>query len=120
MAIADKFVPDKENGSMAGPRLLEMLVDGAITIASGKVFITKATAGAITLDTPPVGMDGAEISIISTTAAAHVVVAAAGIGGGTTARDTMTFGGAINDSIRLTAWNGLWYLDGDTRNVTIA
>lgn len=93
--------------------------DGAITIKSGVVFITKGTAAAITLASPTTADNGKQLTIISTTAAAHTVTYTAGFGGGTTARDVATFGGAINDSFVIVAYNGVWYAQ-NTRNVTFA
>lgn len=121
MAISDSFAPAITDGSMAQfpPRVQTLSADGAITIADGVVFITKGTAAAITIDDPPTTMDGATLRIISTTAAAHTVTYTAGFGGGTTARDVATFGGAINDGMVITAKSGVWYIS-STRNVTAA
>lgn len=95
--------------------------DGAIAPVDGAVFITKGTAAALTLASPVSGTDdGVRIEIVSTTAAAHTVTCTAGFGGGTTARDVATFGGAINDSMIIEAYQGLWYLVSAPRNVTIA
>ena len=122
MAIADKFSPDTNlSGAADGfPQpYLEMAADGACTIAHGTVFITKAGVCAITLDTPPVNMNGAVLRFVSSTAQAHTVTHTPGFGGGTTARDVATWGGAINDGMVLLAYAGVWYVS-STRNVTIA
>jgi len=96
------------------------LVDGAITIRNGQVFITKATAAALTLTSPTAGTeDGFTLEIVSSTAAAHTVTCTAGFGGGTTSRDLATFGGAINDGFTIRAIGGVWWAIA-TRNVTIA
>lgn len=120
MAIDDTFVPARPNGPGHSPRVLAMAADGAITIADGKVFVTKGTACVMTIDTPPTSMNGAKLEIISTTAAAHTLTHTPGFGGGTTARDVATWGGAINDSLCIVAYEGVWYIDGAPRNVTIA
>jgi len=93
----------------------------AITNKCGYVFITKATAATdATLASPTSGTDdGKQLVIISKTAAAHVITCTAGFGGGTTARDVATFGGAINDGLVLVAVDGVWWVS-STRNVTIA
>lgn len=103
----------------------DVSADGAITIQHGNVLITKGTAAALTLASPTAGLvangghDGIEISFVSSTAAAHTITCTAGFGGGTTARDVATFGGAIQDGMRIFAYNGVWYVK-DTRNVTLA
>jgi hypothetical protein len=119
--IADSFTPNITDGSISRPpmRTQTLAADGAITIAAGVVFITKATAAAITIDDPPTTMDGAELRIVSTTAAAHTVTNTTGFGGGTTTRDVATWGGAISDGMVLVAKSGVWYVS-STRNVTIA
>lgn len=119
MPIPDSFVPDKMNGPAAGPPIRVLSTDGAVPIAAGIVFITKATAAVITLDTPPMEMNGATLKIISTTAAAHTVTHTPGFGGGGAARDVATFGGAISDGLELAAYNGVWYV-ANSRNITIA
>lgn len=116
--IAASFVPDITNGNPIAPGYLVLADSGAVTIADGRVFLTKATASAITIDNPPVAMNGATLHIISTTAAAHTVTYTAGFGGGTTARDVATFGGAINDGMVIVAHNGTWQIS-STRNVTL-
>lgn len=120
MAIADNFVPQQGDGlGSALPVPVQVLSgDGAINIAAGVVIITKGTAAAITLDTPPTDMNGAELKIISTTAAAHTVTHTPGFGGGTTSRDVATWGGAISDGMVLVAYNGVWYVS-STRNVSL-
>ena len=93
--------------------------DGAITIADSVVFLTKASAAAITLAAPTaVTHDGMRIDIIAATAQAHVVTVTGAAGG--SGQDVGTFGGAINDSTSLIARNGNWYIIGAPRNVTWA
>jgi hypothetical protein len=96
------------------------LIDGAISSAPGTIAITKATPlGSSTLATPTVTThDGYILRITSTTAQAHVVSCASGkVNGGTTT--TLTFGGAIGDSIVLVAYQGVWYSVANT-NVTLS
>lgn len=95
-------------------------VDGAISVRSGVAFLTKGSAGAYTLASPSATTDdGLTLDIVSQTAQTHTVTCTAGFGGGTTARDVATFGGAINDGFQLVAQGGLWWVKA-TRNVTIA
>lgn len=94
--------------------------DGAITIQSGTVIITKGTAAALTLGTPTTAQNGTVIRIISTTAAAHTVTAATiGFNAGDAAKDVGTFGAAIGNGFSVVAYEGEWYVFYST-NVTFA
>lgn len=93
--------------------------DGAITIKSGVVFLTKGSAAAITLAAPTaVTDDGKVLYIVAASAQAHVVTVTGAAGG--SGQDVGTFGGAINDSTALVARNALWYVLTAPRNVTWA
>jgi hypothetical protein len=93
--------------------------DGAIAVQSGTVYITKATAAALTLADPTV--NGRRLLIISTTAAAHTVDNSAGSGfnGGGAGSDVGTFGGAAYDRFELESIEGVWVVLNNT-NVTLA
>lgn len=94
--------------------------DGAITIQTGTVVVTKGTAAALTLGTPTAAQNGTVIRIVSTTAAAHTVTAATiGFNAGDAAKDVGTFGGAIGDGFSCVAYGGEWYVLTNT-NVTFA
>jgi hypothetical protein len=86
--------------------------------SSRTIFITKAGVCAMTIDNPPLLMNGATLKLVSTTANAHTLTYTAGFGGGTTSRDVATWGGAINDSLTLEAYNGVWWIS-STRNVSV-
>lgn len=90
---------------------------GAITIQPGVTFINGTTL-AMTLANPTVDQNGTIMMIISTNASAQTVTYTAGFGGGTTARDVATFGGAVNDNMVIIAFNGVWWVL-STRNVTL-
>lgn len=93
--------------------------DGAITLKSGAVFLTKGSAAAITLAAPTaVTDDGKILHIVAASAQAHVVTVTGAAGGA--GQDVGTFGGAINDSTTLVARNALWYVLTAPRNVTWA
>jgi hypothetical protein len=100
------------------PPVLVIPGDGAITIKSGKVILTKGSAAAITLAAPVAGAqsaggdDGKELEIYSTTAFAHTVTVAGGVAGAGTAADVATFGAAAANRVSLFAYNGAWYLSG--------
>lgn len=85
---------------------------GAITVASKTVYITKATAAALTLVAPTATTeDGIRIVFVATTAAAHTVTATTiGFNAGDTASDVATFGGAIGDGLTIEAYQGEWYI----------
>jgi hypothetical protein len=112
-------------------KLALSMYEGETNTPGGLAPITYAAgAGAYTLATPvpggPVptgsaaslgatglgGDDGKQITILSTTAQAHVITTAAGkvIGANGTAYGTITFAANIGCSIVLKAWNGLWYV----------
>jgi hypothetical protein len=96
--------------------------DGAISIPAydQTIVITKAGVCAMTLAAPTPGThDGVTLTFVSTTAQAHTLTHTEGFGGGTTARDVGTWGGAINDGMEIVAYNGVWYIK-YLRNVTVA
>lgn len=113
------FVPDTLGyGVPLQEPVADFLVDGAITlVAGGQAYLTKATAGAYTL-AAPYG-DGARLTIVAVTAAAHVVTIPTAAAGGGAGQDVGTFGGAINDSTVLVSRGGKWHVV-STRNVTWA
>jgi hypothetical protein len=94
--------------------------DGAITIQSGIVVITKGTACALTLGTPTTAQNGTLIRIISATAAAHTVTAATiGFNAAGGSGDVGTFGAAIGNGFSCVAYGGQWLVLTNT-NVTFA
>jgi len=100
-------------GSFAGSVALPVqvgLVNGAITIKSGLVVLTKAGVAAMTLAAPTAGTDDGKIlHIVATTANAHTVTIANGLSGAGAAADVGTFGGAVGDRVSVIAYNGIWY-----------
>jgi hypothetical protein len=95
--------------------------DGAITIApKSLVYLSKASAGAITLAAPTSGThDGYEITVVSMTAQAHVITGGVVGFNAKGSSGTATFGGAIGDSVTFVARTGNWYTKTKI-NVTIA
>jgi len=80
----------------------------------GTHAITATSAATITLANPSQYLTGTVIEIFSTTAYSHIVSYSGGFGGDS-AKATYTMRGAINDSLVLVAYNGLWYvLHGNT------
>lgn len=98
--------------------------DGAISIPTYNAihFITKAGVAAMTLADPTATThDGVELTFIATTANAHTLDNSAGSGfnGVGAGGDLGTFGGAIGDLIKITAYQGVWYTLINT-NVTLS
>ena len=98
--------------------------DGAITIPTrGRkhVFVTKASAAALTLAAPTATThDGVEIVIVSTTAAAHTVtVSTTGMNDLGTSADVGTFGASKGNGLTLVAYQGDWYVTSNI-GVTLA
>ncbi len=95
--------------------------DGAITIKTGTVLITKGSAAALTLADPTAGTDdGKQLEVIATTAFAHTVTIAGGLNGAGAAADVGTFGLAVANRFRVTAYNGKWWASGANVGVTFA
>lgn len=92
---------------------------GAITIEPGFVWLNGTTL-AMTLADPTTEQDGTVMCILALNASAHTVTYTAGFGGGTTARDVATYGGAINDGFCIVARSNVWWVIPTSRNVTIA
>lgn len=103
-------------GSPAGAPVVYTAL-GAIAPQPGFVGINGTTL-AMTIVDPPRWMDGMEMTIYSVNASAQTLTYTAGFNGGTTARDTATFGGAIGDLITIFANQGVWWVK-NTRNVSL-
>lgn len=104
--------------AQVSPTYISIAVSAAIAIQPGVSFIGSGGALAMTLASPTLAQNGMVMYIIASTAQAHTVTYTAGFGGGTTARDVATFGGAINDELAIIAVNGTWWVL-STRNVTL-
>lgn len=89
--------------------------DGTVSIKDGREVISKATAAAITLPPPTAGLptaggdDGKELTIVSSTAAAHVITCSQGFNGKGSS-GTATFAASKGSSVTLVAFNGQWYV----------
>jgi hypothetical protein len=84
-------------------------VSGAIAEKQGLVRLGSAGALAMTLADPTnVTDDGKRLTIMASTAHAHVITVTGGIAGG--ANNTITLGGAIGDMAELEALGGKWYM----------
>jgi hypothetical protein len=74
-------------------------------------LITKAGVAALTLAAPTVGVDDfTVINLISTTAYAHTLTATGLLQTGSASVNVATFAAHAGASIRLMAYNGLWYV----------
>ena len=119
----DLTVTGTLTGTLVPPQVVDADGDGAITIQTSIVFITKGSAAALTLAAPTVDDDdGVTIWIIATTAAAHTVTATTiGFNALNTDGDLGTFGGAVGDGIGVMAFQGEWYvIPGSNLNVTLS
>lgn len=95
-------------------------VDGAVSIESKIVVITKAGVAALTLGTPTAAQNGTVIQFVSATANAHTVTAATiGFNAGNAGGDVGTFGAAIGNGFSVVAYGGEWYVLSNI-NVTFA
>ena len=98
---------------------------GAIPIKPGTVMLNTGTAGAMTLAPPVAGLpsaggnDGQDLTIIAEDAEAYTVTTTAAnqINGN---KHIATFGGAAGDSIRLVAYNGVWYAGDGLNGVVLS
>jgi len=108
--------PRGEPGATSNPRVPSKArvshgVDGAIVppVSDTIVFIDKATAAALTLESPAAGTpDGVEVTIYSNTAAAHTVTYTPGFNANTTSSDVATFAATKGNSMTILSAKGLW------------
>lgn len=89
--------------------------DGAISIpdrGEKLVYITKASAAALTLTAPTATVhDGVVIEFVATTAAAHTITATTiGFNAADGSGDVCTFSAAIGNNLRIAAYQGEWYV----------
>ena len=92
------------------PQVQTISGDGAITIQSGTVLLTKGSAAAITLAAPS-SQDGTIIEVTSTTDFAHVITVTGGMWDGTaTTNTTATFPVVAGGAIKLIAFGTDWYV----------
>jgi hypothetical protein len=81
--------------------------DGAITLKSGQVHLTKGSAAAITIALPD--HDGQELTIITETAYAHVVTQATDGFNAKGSSGTLTFTAAAGNAVVIVSRNGHWW-----------
>jgi len=91
-----------------GEGVQEVRGEDRIGLVRGAVIIFTASAAALLLSAPRVGVDdGKELTIIDGSGYAHTVTTPAnGING---AWNTLTFGATIGDAVSLRAKGGVWY-----------
>jgi hypothetical protein len=102
-----------------------LTVAGAIAIKPGLVMLNTGTAGAITLAPPVAGLpaaggnDGQAITIVAEDGEAYTVTTTAvnQINGN---KHIATFGGAAGDSMRLIAYNAIWWVAEGLNGVTLS
>jgi hypothetical protein len=91
--------------------------DGAITLESGVVLLTKASAGAITIAVPD--HDGQHLYVVAGSAQAHVITQATDGFNAKGSSGTATFTAALGNTVELVSLNGHWWAVTKT-GVTIA
>ena len=97
-------------GAKVTPNVQTITGDGAITVQSGVVLLTKGSAAAVTLAAPS-SQDGTIIEITSTTDFAHVVTVTGGLWDGTaTTNTTITFPVVAGGAVRIIAFGTDWYV----------
>lgn len=96
-----------------------LTADGAITIASGIVYLEKTSAGAFTIAAPS-SQDNTRITIIGNTDFAHVVTfTGATLKDGVAANTTATFTAVSGSAITVVARGAFWLLESNN-GVTLA
>lgn len=93
--------------------------DGAITVQTGQVILTKGSAAAITIAAPTVAQDKTEITVIAGSAQAHVITQGTVGFNAKGSSGTVTFTAAIGNAVTLRAYNGNWYT-ANKNGVTVA
>jgi len=110
--MATNFTPNKTGGNInpLPEPYEEMTANGAVPINHGLVWLNKDGVLAATITSPPVAMNGAELTILALTANAHTVTySTTGFNSAGTAGDVATFGGAVGDAMTIRAVAGVWY-----------
>ena len=99
-------------GAVSTQAVTAASADGAITIASGIVAITKGSAAALTIAAPS-SQNGTRITITSTTDFAHVVTFTGGTlwDGTAGANTTATCAAVKGASITVVAYGALWFVE---------
>jgi hypothetical protein len=94
------------------PTAATLIDTGNITLKCGVCTLNKAGAIAATLALPVATTDDFKVLVIaSLTAQTHTVALASGkFGNGGAGYTTVTFGGAIGDSLTLVAYQAIWYV----------
>jgi hypothetical protein len=106
---ATRFSPyNVKQGQARARQAQDLSANGAITLIDGIVSLSKSSAGAYTLALPAAYNSTGVLIIFATTAQAHVITVAGGVNASGVS-NTLTFGGAIGDSITLVADNSQWY-----------
>lgn len=108
------------SGNVLTPKATTVSADGAITIASGVVVLTKAGVSANTVAAPS-SQDGTRITIMSNSDNAHVVTFTGGtlLDGTATANTTATFAAFKGASVTVIAVGATWLVE-SFNAVTIA
>jgi len=91
--------------------------DGAVTIKSGIVILSKGSAAAITIAVPD--QDGQVLFIVTSTAQAHVITQATDGFNAKGSSGTCTYTAAVGNAVTLVSQGGHWWATTKT-GVTLA
>lgn len=120
--LTSDFTQTTTTSGASGQAFYSYGVSGAITVPVGNatIYLTKATAAAMTLVGPAADQTNT-VKVISLTAAAHTITYTAGFYQNTTSSDVVTFPATSGATFIFTARNGVWNCDvggGTTGGVT--
>jgi len=93
-------------------------VDGAITLSSGAIHITKGSIATLTLAAPD--HDGQCLKIVSDTAFAHTVTNTTPGFNNNAGTPTLTFSGTAGDSVEVESYNGAWWVLKSTGTINVS
>ena len=107
--LTSDFTQQVSTTGVAGSSVISYGVSGAITppINNTTIYLTKATAAAMTLATPASDQSNV-VTVVSLTAAAHTITYTAGFYQNTTSSDVVTFPSTSGACWIFQAKNGLW------------
>lgn len=96
--------------SAAKDQVTTIAGDGAITIQTGTIKLTKGSAAAITLAAPTAAQEGTTLNVVAGSAFAHVITATGLLDDGVTggSKNTATFGAFVGAAITLKAVGLKW------------
>lgn len=107
--LTSDFTQQVTTDGVAGASVISYGVSGAITVPINNttIYLTKATAAAMTLAGPASDQTNT-VTVVSLTAAAHTITYTAGFYQNTTSSDVVTFPSTSGACFLFQAKNGVW------------